>query len=76
MVNIVLVIDASGNEVELLHGLEADKLRGWSILITGGAGFLGSWLAEGLLSLGADVAVLDGFSTGNLGNVQHLHYLN
>lgn len=41
-------------------------------LITGGAGFIGSWLAEALLERGAEVYLLDDLSTGNLENIQHL----
>ena len=41
-------------------------------LITGGAGFIGSHLAEGLLGRGWQVHVLDDISTGSLENVQHL----
>ncbi|WP_127794150.1 GDP-mannose 4,6-dehydratase [Agromyces sp. LHK192] len=40
--------------------------------ITGGAGFIGSHLAEHLLSLGDEVVVLDDFSTGSRGNLAHL----
>lgn len=42
------------------------------VLITGGAGFIGSHLAEELLSRGLDVAVLDDLSTGSLSNIDHL----
>jgi nucleoside-diphosphate-sugar epimerase len=42
------------------------------ILITGGAGFIGSHLAEALLKNGEDVYVLDNLSTGNLENILHL----
>jgi nucleoside-diphosphate-sugar epimerase len=38
-------------------------------LVTGGAGFIGSHLAEELLSRGADVTVLDNLSTGSLRNL-------
>ncbi len=38
--------------------------------ITGGAGFIGSHLAERLLSDGHDVVVLDNLSTGRLGNME------
>jgi UDP-glucuronate decarboxylase len=42
------------------------------ILITGGAGFLGSHLCERLLSCGNDIVCLDNFYTGNKDNVSHL----
>ncbi len=41
-------------------------------LITGGAGFIGSHLAEALLGRGWQVHVLDDLSTGSAENVQHL----
>lgn len=43
-----------------------------SILITGGAGFIGSHLAEKLLKTGAEVFVIDDLSTGSLKNIAHL----
>jgi UDP-glucose 4-epimerase len=43
-----------------------------NILITGGAGFIGSYLAEALLALGHDVVVVDDFSTGSMRNVEPL----
>jgi UDP-glucose 4-epimerase len=42
------------------------------ILITGGAGFIGSHLAERLLKDGNAVTVLDDISTGRMQNVRHL----
>lgn len=42
------------------------------ILITGGAGFIGSHLAEALLADGHDVFVLDDLSTGCIDNIVHL----
>ena len=41
-------------------------------LITGGAGFVGSHLAEHLLALGHEVSVLDNLSTGSIDNIAHL----
>ena len=42
------------------------------VLITGGAGFVGSHLAEALLERGDDVLVLDNLSTGAIENIAHL----
>lgn len=41
-------------------------------LITGGAGFIGSHLAEALLAAGHQVTVLDNLSTGAIDNIEHL----
>jgi len=41
-------------------------------LITGGAGFVGSHLAEALLERGDQVHVLDNLSTGSIDNIEHL----
>jgi UDP-glucuronate decarboxylase len=49
--------------------LSPDKLR---ILVTGGAGFLGSHLCERLLRDGHEVICLDNFFTGRRENVSHL----
>jgi UDP-glucose 4-epimerase len=40
--------------------------------ITGGAGFIGSHLAEALLASGHEVSVLDDLSTGSIQNIEHL----
>src|ERR1051326_102929 len=42
------------------------------VLITGGAGFIGSHLSEALLERGDDVYVLDDLSTGSIDNISHL----
>jgi UDP-glucuronate decarboxylase len=42
------------------------------ILITGGAGFLGSHLCERLLAEGEDIICLDNFFTGSKDNIRHL----
>jgi UDP-glucose 4-epimerase len=41
-------------------------------LITGGAGFVGSHLAEALVARGDEVFVLDNLSTGSIENIEHL----
>lgn len=43
-----------------------------NIIVTGGAGFIGSHLVERLLADGYNVAVLDNFSTGSLDNLGHV----
>ena len=42
------------------------------VLITGGAGFIGSHLADRLLDRGDDIIILDDLSTGRLANIAHL----
>lgn len=41
-------------------------------LITGGAGFIGSHLAEELLARGEEVVVIDNLKTGSMENIEHL----
>ncbi|HYJ87149.1 MAG TPA: GDP-mannose 4,6-dehydratase, partial [Pyrinomonadaceae bacterium] len=42
------------------------------VLITGGAGFIGSHLADAYLQRGDDVLVIDDLSTGTIENIRHL----
>jgi UDP-glucose 4-epimerase len=42
------------------------------VLITGGAGFIGSHLAENYLERGDEVYILDDLSTGSIDNIRHL----
>ncbi|GAA0881345.1 SDR family oxidoreductase [Algoriphagus jejuensis] len=47
-----------------------EKLKNKKILVTGGAGFIGSNLCEVLLGLGAKVTCLDNFATGHRHNIE------
>ncbi len=42
------------------------------VLVTGGSGFLGSWLCEKLLEQGSEVICVDNFYTGAKRNIYHL----
>jgi UDP-N-acetylglucosamine 4-epimerase len=46
------------------------KLKDKKVLVTGGAGFIGSNLCEALLDLGARVVCLDNFATGHRHNIE------
>lgn len=46
--------------------------RDQSIVVTGGAGFLGSWICEVLVKQKTEVICIDNFSSGRMENVQHL----
>jgi UDP-glucuronate decarboxylase len=48
------------------------NIDGKRILVTGGAGFLGSHLCEKLLNAGHEVLCADNFYTGRKGNIAHL----
>ncbi|CEN43382.1 Vi polysaccharide biosynthesis protein VipB/TviC [Capnocytophaga canis] len=50
--------------------MEFSELKNKKILVTGGAGFIGSNLSEKLLQLGAMVTVLDNFATGHRHNIE------
>ena len=47
------------------------SLRNKTVLVTGGAGFIGSWMCMSLLELGARVVCVDDLSTGKRENVAH-----
>jgi dTDP-glucose 4,6-dehydratase len=45
---------------------------GSRVVVTGGAGFVGSWVCERLLALGVRAVCVDNFLTGSRDNVEHL----
>ena len=56
--------------VEALEGHEhAPRIRALTVLVTGGAGFIGSHVAEALVARGEDVRVLDDLSSGKRENL-------
>ena len=54
------------------HGAEPIVSLPLRVLITGGAGFIGSHLAEHLVARGAVVTAIDDLSTGSFANIAHL----
>ena len=53
--------------------VSGDSFRGKKVLVTGGAGFIGSWLCDILVDFGANVTALDDLSTGRTKNIDHLN---
>lgn len=60
------------DEVHGLAGEFASDFSGKKVLVTGGAGFLGSWLVDVLVQAKGNVDCLDNFSTGRVSNISHL----
>ena len=52
--------------------IDLKLLEGKKILVTGGAGFIGSNLCDKLISLNARVRCLDNYVTGKIENIEHL----
>lgn len=56
----------------ILAGLQDINYQGQTVLVTGGSGFLGSWMCETLLQKGAEVICLDNYASGRPENTNHL----
>lgn len=52
--------------------MQFPQYSGTRVLVTGGAGFIGSHIVHSLVESGADVRILDNFSNGNPGNLADL----
>lgn len=57
---------------KILYDLENVSFKDKNILITGGAGFLGSWICDALIAKGAEIICLDNISSGLRSNISHL----
>jgi UDP-glucuronate decarboxylase len=58
-------------DIEHVQGF-AYNMTGQKALITGGAGFIGSWLSEILVGIDVQTVCLDNLSSGSLSNIEHL----
>ena len=58
----------------ILHSMKKNHVdfTDKSVLITGGAGFIGSWLCDVFIKMGSNVICLDNFSSGQHDNIEHL----
>lgn len=66
---IVILLCFSSNFSTLNADSFANFYQGVPVLVTGGCGFIGSHLVEKLVSLGAEVTILDDLSSGNKENI-------
>ncbi|MHA1293846.1 MAG: UDP-glucuronic acid decarboxylase family protein [Promethearchaeota archaeon] len=66
--------DFSKDIEEIIRRLEKEDIsfKNKIILITGGAGFLGSWVCDVLVKQGANCICLDNLSSGKFENISHL----
>src|SRR5438876_2319167 len=52
--------------------IDAEPFRGKSVLISGGSGFLGSWICDALNQIVSRIVCVDNLSTGVFENIEHL----
>jgi UDP-glucuronate decarboxylase len=57
---------------QIKKSIDVDAFRGKRVLVSGGSGFLGSWICDVLIEIGSRVICLDNLSTGVFENVKHL----
>ena len=66
-----IAITQPNKDIDFVVGF-MDKLNGKNILVTGGAGFIGSHLCKKLSSLTQNLTIYDNLSNGKVENVKHL----
>ena len=54
------------------RSIDTEVFRGKSVLVSGGSGFLGSWICDVLSEVGSRIICLDNLSTGVFENIEHL----
>lgn len=62
-------------DLKTLHedlGDLSDKIEGKTFLVTGGAGFLGSWFCDVVFGFGGKIICVDNLSSGSRKNIEHL----
>ncbi len=69
-----MVYDLKDDIYEIINRIEKDNIsfKGKTILVIGGAGFLGSWICDVLVEQGAYCICLDNLTSGQPKNIQHL----
>jgi len=61
-----------GDIDEIIKSIDSQPFLGKKVLVSGGSGFLGSWICDVLTNIGSKVICLDNLSTGVFENVEHL----
>lgn len=57
---------------KIIRDLDGISFQDQRVLVTGGAGFLGSWICDVLVAQGAEVICLDNLASGLRSNISHL----
>jgi len=68
-----VIDDIIREDVEKIKSIVKEEwFAGKKVLVTGAAGFIGSWLCDVLVGFGAEVTAVDDLSTGRMNNIDHL----
>ena len=57
---------------QIKKSIDPEPFQGKNVLVSGGSGFLGSWICDVLSQVGSRIICLDNLSTGVFENVEHL----